>query len=49
MYGYNEVDDYLLAWFHESTGECGKKSNDLVYKKKYMLDLNSKTFYVLEF
>jgi hypothetical protein len=35
MYGYNVVDDYLLAWFHENlTGECGKKSNDLVYKKK---------------
>ena len=25
MYGYNVVDDYLLAWFHENlTGNVGK-------------------------
>ena len=35
MYGYNVVDDYLLAWFHENlTGECGKKSKDLKDKWK---------------
>jgi hypothetical protein len=30
MYGWNIVDDYLLAWFHENLiGECGKKSSEL--------------------
>ena len=36
MHGYNVVDDYLLAWFHENlTRKSMKKlSNDLVNKKK---------------
>ena len=30
MYGYNVVDDYLLAWFHENLiGECGRINKDL--------------------
>ena len=36
MYGWNIVDDYLLAWFHENlTGECGKKSESLESEGKY--------------
>ena len=37
MYGWNIVDDYLLAWFHENLiGKCGKKlSNDLESEGKY--------------
>lgn len=39
MYGYNVVDDYLLAWFHENlTGECGKKS-EVLKDKKYFAGL----------
>ena len=38
MYGYNVVDDYLLAWFQENlTGECGKKSKGLKDKGNYRL------------
>ena len=30
MCGWNVVDDYLLAWFHENlTGKCGEKSSKL--------------------
>ena len=36
MYGWNVVDDYLLAWFHENlTGECGTLSNALEGKGNY--------------
>ena len=52
MYGYNVVDDYLLAWFHENlTGKCGKKlSNDLEREGNIMLDYGKyKTFYVWVF
>jgi len=36
MYGWNVVDDYLLAWFHENlTGECGIESNALEGKGDY--------------
>ena len=37
MYGWNVVDDYLLAWFHENlTGECGKVSKGLEDKGYYV-------------
>ena len=36
MYGWNVVDDYLLAWFHENLiGECGIESNTLEGKGHY--------------
>jgi hypothetical protein len=36
MYGWNVVDDYLLAWFHENLiGECGIESNALEGKGNY--------------
>ena len=37
MYGYDIVDDYLLAWFHNNlTGECGKKSRSLKSNGNYV-------------
>jgi len=37
MYGYNVVDDYLLAWFNDNlTEECGTLSNSLESNGNYV-------------